>query len=474
MAELAEIGAIEQVAESKRPRCNLFSKFVLALLVLTALFAVGIQIYTLVPILHYRVQSAFESGDFEYAMALCIKIRRIQGESRDVEPKMREIAMAGISQYYDESKACFDAGKVHEALEKYEAAMAIADQFFFVFPSQQFLAPKDNKLLARLSQIANDSCFMGKIEFLQSHWARALDLLRDCQAQSSPNPAAAFYQFATFCRTWDFAGASKSFSEFQTLSGMDKLLGNLKASSKGGSVSESTVGDVIPQSMHSLFEAFDSVGRYEIARVAALNGIELVFAEPCEIGSTGISAPCDIFARSAGEGRGDFGNILVDGRDVSMNEKGYNIAAIDQSSGKLISSRSFDTARARGNSIWLQRQIAGTPEGAIVVLTAKEKNNATKDTLQALQSIGATFAMTEPDRADWSHCVIGVKGANPGTALEMFGPAASFAQVFGPRECGSSDSEIKAWLTKRAREKKRPVAWVSGTDPDDRILVAWP
>ena len=62
-----------------------------------------------------------------------------------------------------------------------------------------------------------------------------------------------------------------------------------------------------------------------------------------QIGSTGVASPVHITVRSAGKNTGDFGHIYVDGVDVSPNQRGYNLAAIDPATGALLAAAAFDT-----------------------------------------------------------------------------------------------------------------------------------
>ena len=61
------------------------------------------------------------------------------------------------------------------------------------------------------------------------------------------------------------------------------------------------------------------------------------------IGSTGVESPVHITVRSAGKDTGDFGHIYVNGVDLSPNQRGYNLVALDPTTGDLLEAAAFDT-----------------------------------------------------------------------------------------------------------------------------------
>jgi hypothetical protein len=136
------------------------------------------------------------------------------------------------------------------------------------------------------------------------------------------------------------------------------------------------------------------------------------------IGETGVSAPVNILVKSAGEEVGDFGHIYVDGRNVSPDERGYNVVVLDSATGAVERTGHFDTFAGEEESARLAEFVAETPDGRIVAVAVEDEASLslTEDAVLALQTIGAEVDLRGMFR--WAHVVIGVKGAEPGQALE--------------------------------------------------------
>ena len=146
-----------------------------------------------------------------------------------------------------------------------------------------------------------------------------------------------------------------------------------------------------------------------------------------EIGATGLQAPVAIEVNSGGPA--GFAYITVgsgvEAQDGSLHSPGYNVAVIHPGTGKLLDLAGFDTTPA-GNEAQadaLAEFIAAVPDGRIVVAALQEGDGAVylnDDAVAALSRIGG---QVDPRGVtDWSHAIIGVKGAAPGTALEVAGP----------------------------------------------------
>jgi len=139
---------------------------------------------------------------------------------------------------------------------------------------------------------------------------------------------------------------------------------------------------------------------------------------PRAIGQTGVESPVNLVVYSAGQEVGDFGHIYVDGRDVSPNERGYNVAVIHPQTGEVERVAAFDTHLDQNANQALDAFLAEVPEGWIVAVAAADEASRLLDqvAVDALRSIGATGDLR--DKFRWGHAVIGVKSAAPGAALE--------------------------------------------------------
>ncbi len=117
----------------------------------------------------------------------------------------------------------------------------------------------------------------------------------------------------------------------------------------------------------------------------------------------------------------DFAYITVGGEDASTHLRGYNLAVIDKAG--------FDTWDSESESQALAHFIAQIPDGAIVVVAVKE-DGARSLTDQAVEALRSLEGETDlRGRAQFSHAIIGVKGATPGTALEKTGEGNSYLHV---------------------------------------------
>jgi hypothetical protein len=151
------------------------------------------------------------------------------------------------------------------------------------------------------------------------------------------------------------------------------------------------------------------------------------------IGGTGVQAPLAIEVNSGGPG--DFAYIAVgEGhgtKDGSVHRPGYNVVVIDPQSGALLARQGFDTTPGGGDleAAALADFVAAVPAGQIVAV-AMQGDGASRlnaDAVAALHTIGGE---ADPrGSSGWSHAIVGVKGAAPGTALEAAGPDQGWLRV---------------------------------------------
>jgi hypothetical protein len=132
----------------------------------------------------------------------------------------------------------------------------------------------------------------------------------------------------------------------------------------------------------------------------------------------GPPSPVNIVARSAGSEVGDFAHIYVNGVDVAPNARGYNLVVINGHSGAIEARAAFDTFASADASAQLAQFIAQIPQGRIVAVAVRDEasRHLTQEAVDALQSIGAREDLRGKWR--WSHALIGVKGATPGSVWE--------------------------------------------------------
>lgn len=137
------------------------------------------------------------------------------------------------------------------------------------------------------------------------------------------------------------------------------------------------------------------------------------------IGDTGVVSPVDIAATGAGFDAGRFGEIFVAGRNVIESRRGYHLVAIDPRSGSVDRVASFDTFADAAESARLTQFVEQLPRGEIVAGVAIDdvSRNLQPAAIDALRLLGVEGDLRFQFRA--GHAFIGVKGAQPGQALEQ-------------------------------------------------------
>jgi len=127
----------------------------------------------------------------------------------------------------------------------------------------------------------------------------------------------------------------------------------------------------------------------------------------------------DLAATSAGFDAGRFGEIWVAGKNVIANKRGYHLVAINSQTGAVDQIGSFDTFADANESVRLAQFIAALPAGEIVAGVAIDdvSKNLQPAAVEALHSIGVASDLRFQFRM--GHAFIGVKGAQPGQALEQ-------------------------------------------------------
>jgi len=152
---------------------------------------------------------------------------------------------------------------------------------------------------------------------------------------------------------------------------------------------------------------------------ARLYPLSEVTAAVSDIGDTGQTIAASIVVQSGGleVGGNQLGHVHVNGRDLSPNQRGYNIVALD-SAGNVLGRGSFDTHLDPAASKELADFISALPAGSVVAVAVADEAsmNLGEVAVLALRSIGAAGDLRGKFR--WGQAIIGVKGASPGQALE--------------------------------------------------------
>jgi len=140
------------------------------------------------------------------------------------------------------------------------------------------------------------------------------------------------------------------------------------------------------------------------------------------IGSTGLMVPLDIEVAAAA----DHAYISIEDEDgervdASAGRRGYNLAVIDADSGRLLDKRGFDTYANEYEAQRLAEFIMDIPDGCIVAVATKGDAgmHLTEEAALALRSLGGQVDLR--GIVGQAHALIGVKGASPGSGVELLG-----------------------------------------------------
>jgi len=171
------------------------------------------------------------------------------------------------------------------------------------------------------------------------------------------------------------------------------------------------------------------------------------------IGITAIQSPASIVVRSAGSEVGDFAHIYVNGVDAAQNSRGYNVVVVNERTGAVEASAAFDTFASAEASARLAQFVEGIPRGRVVAVAVRDEvsRHLTEPAVSALRSIGASEDLRGAARFRWSHAIIGVKGAKPGTVLEDASATMPAQLVVG---VGATEPNVAAaveWIKIQAR-----------------------
>lgn len=151
-----------------------------------------------------------------------------------------------------------------------------------------------------------------------------------------------------------------------------------------------------------------------------------------------------VVVQSAGEEVGDFAHIYIDGRDVALNARGYNVVVLEKTGGIRVAA--FDTHWDNAAAHQLAHFLAQVPQNTLVAVAAADEASMRLDEIgvAALRTLGATGDIR--GRFRWSHAIIGVKGGTPGTALEAMDGLRPVTLALGAAVSSPSVAAGIAWL----------------------------
>jgi tetratricopeptide (TPR) repeat protein len=166
------------------------------------------------------------------------------------------------------------------------------------------------------------------------------------------------------------------------------------------------------------FPFLKEISLSEANDLLTISGIDVKAKSDGYIGRTGLKSPVDIIIRSAGSYVGNRGQILINGKNVSQNKRGYNIVVLNPGTGELEKSEGFDTCGSKEDVQKMVDFIDNINNGKIVCVAAADDASSSLSNKEGevFKKIGGIENLHGKLR--WGHGIIGFKGAKYGEAIE--------------------------------------------------------
>jgi len=138
------------------------------------------------------------------------------------------------------------------------------------------------------------------------------------------------------------------------------------------------------------------------------------------VGETGVNVPADVEIHA----HRDFAYITVGGENASLNKPGLNIALVDASTGKVLDMRVFGFEKGEALASFL----AEVPQGTMVLggSCGDGLERLGSKAIEALRSLGL---QGPSGQVGCCYAFIGIKGARPGTAVEVEGKGDAYLRL---------------------------------------------
>lgn len=175
----------------------------------------------------------------------------------------------------------------------------------------------------------------------------------------------------------------------------------------------------VPKKLIKLYPFLQQTSFLEIRSLLGSLGLQVV-ARSNEFALNGkINAPIEIVVRSAGYLVGNYALILIDGRNASPNQRGYNIVVLSAETGAVEERRTFDTSGSNGEGKRMADFIDQIETGKIVCVAVADDGamQLSREDGNIFRKIGAKKNLHGKIR--WAYGIIGVKGREYGEAREL-------------------------------------------------------
>lgn len=148
------------------------------------------------------------------------------------------------------------------------------------------------------------------------------------------------------------------------------------------------------------------------------------------IGTTGVRSPVNVLVQSGGgEGLHRQAHIIVEGRDLGRPRRGFHVAFIEPDTGRIVGASIFDVWRSLEEADRMTQYLEDAMPGTIGAFAVYDdaSANLTPALAAALMKFGCqanAFVQRSPALLgrQFSFAALGVKGANPGEALQAWSP----------------------------------------------------
>ncbi|MBI1295370.1 hypothetical protein GC175_10495 [bacterium] len=149
------------------------------------------------------------------------------------------------------------------------------------------------------------------------------------------------------------------------------------------------------------------------------------------IGATGVALPVDVELKSFADGAwiSTFDEESGVPNDASAGRQGVNVTVLDARTGEIVDMQGFDTAANEFESAALAEYIDQIAAGSPVLVGSRGAAGdfLTEDAITQLRTLGAEMTLASVQGSYFS--IVGVKGAQPGTALQVVGETEAFLRI---------------------------------------------
>jgi len=175
---------------------------------------------------------------------------------------------------------------------------------------------------------------------------------------------------------------------------------------------------LIPEKLAIQYPFLQDISFFEAKYLLGISGIKVTSRSDGFIGKTGMKSPVDIIIRSAPGSVGNYAQILINGKDVSQNKRGYNIVILNFNTGVVEESKSFDTHGSKDDVKKMMEFINRIENGKIICVAVSDEasNQLSNEEGKVFEKIGGKGNLA--GKFYWGHAIIGVKGSKYGEAIE--------------------------------------------------------